>query len=298
MLMRRVCLTIGIIVEGPFDISISGVVVNAESQMPLANVRVVAQIGPNMQRIARTDTDGRFVLSDLPHSPVTLHVSGSGFKSKQMTISPSDGLFVVIELKPEAPAEKKIVLKGIEVYIAQEIRVVLTSDGRTLSDAEYIEYSRKGVVQRVASLKDLREIWSDPLKREKFLQVLREQSIYPDLIASLLKRPDADSFDVIAHIAFDVPIFTREERANAFRNLYGDFLKTFDPQAQEVLLALLDKYRVGGIEEISKPEVFRIPPFDKMGFLRGVAKLFGGFENLRKALDALQKGLYSGQGVA
>ncbi|MEM4406892.1 MAG: type I restriction-modification enzyme R subunit C-terminal domain-containing protein [Candidatus Methanomethylicaceae archaeon] len=195
------------------------------------------------------------------------------------------------------PVEKKIVLKGIEVYIAQETRIVLTSDGRTLSEAEYIEYSRKGVVQRVASLKDLREIWSDPIKRDKFLQALREQSIFPDLIASLLKRPDADAFDILAHIAFDVPIFTREERANAFKNLYGDFLRAFDPQCQEVLLALLDKYRVGGIEEISKPEVFRIPPFDKMGFLRGVVKLFGGFENLRKALDALQKGLYSGQGV-
>jgi len=283
--------------EGPFDISLGGMVVNAEDQMPLANVKVVAQIGPNMQRIARTGADGRFVLSGLPHSPVTLHVTGTGFRSKQMTITPTPGLFVVIELKPEAPVEKKIVLKGIEVYIAQETRIVLTSDGRTLSEAEYIEYSRKGVIQRVASLKDLREIWSDPLKREKFLQALREQSIFPDLIASLLKRPDADAFDILAHIAFDVPIFTREERAKAFKNLYGDFLKAFDPQAQEVLLALLDKYRVGGIEEISRPEVFRIPPFDKMGFLRGVAKLFGGFENLRKALDALQRGLYMGEGV-
>jgi type I restriction enzyme R subunit len=283
--------------EGPFDISLGGMVVNAEDQMPLANVKVVAQIGPNMQRIARTGADGKFVLTELPHSPVTLHVTGTGFRSKQMTITPTPGLFVVIELKPEAPVEKKIVLKGIEVYIAQETRIVLTSDGRTLSEAEYIEYSRKGVIQRVASLKDLREIWSDPLKREKFLQALREQSIFPDLIASLLKRPDADAFDILAHIAFDVPIFTREERAKAFKNLYGDFLKAFDPQAQEVLLALLDKYRVGGIEEISRPEVFRIPPFDKMGFLRGVAKLFGGFENLRKALDALQRGLYMGEGV-
>ncbi|MEM4406893.1 MAG: carboxypeptidase regulatory-like domain-containing protein [Candidatus Methanomethylicaceae archaeon] len=86
-------------VEGPFDISISGLVVDAESQMPLANVKVVAQIGPNMQRIARTADDGRFVLNELPHSPITLHISGTGFRSKQMTITPSPGLFVVIELR-------------------------------------------------------------------------------------------------------------------------------------------------------------------------------------------------------
>ncbi|MEM2991230.1 MAG: type I restriction-modification enzyme R subunit C-terminal domain-containing protein, partial [Halobacteria archaeon] len=287
----------GRMVEGPFDLSISGMVVDAETQMPIANARVVAQIGPNMQRIARTSADGKFVLTDLPHSPITIFITGTGFRSKQMTITPTPGLSIVIELKPEAPAEKKIVLKGIEVYIAQEIRIVLTADGRTLTEAEYIEYSKKGIVQRAASLNDLREIWANPVKREKFMETLREQSIYPDLIASLLKRPDADSFDVIAHMAFDVPIFTREERAKAFMNLHGDFLKAFDPQAQTILLALLDKYRIGGIEEISKPEVFRIPPFDKIGFLRGVAKLFGGFDKLREALDQLQKGLYFGEGL-
>ncbi|GBC73267.1 Putative DNA repair helicase RadD [archaeon HR04] len=281
-------------IEGPFDISISGLVVNAESQTPLDNVKVVAQIGPNMQRNTRTGNDGRFTLTDLPHSSITLHITETGFRSKQMTITPSPGLYLVIELKPEASVEKKIVLKGIQVYIAQETRIVFTSDGRTLSEAEYIEYSRNGVVQRAASLKDLREIWSSTDKRNKFLQALYGQSIFPNLIASLLKHPDADAFDILAHIAFDVPIFTREERVSAFKNLHGDFLNTFDPQCQQVLLALLDKYRVGGIEEISKPEVFRIPPFDKMGFLGGVAKLFGGIENLRNALDALQKGLYSG----
>lgn len=287
----------GRIVEGPFDFSINGIVIDAETQMPIANAQVVAQIGPNMQRISRTSADGKFVLMDLPHSPITIYITGTGFRSKQMTITPTPALSIVIELKSETPTEKKIVLKGIEVYIAQEIRVVLTADGRTLTEAEYIEYSKKGIVQRAASLNDLREIWANPVKREKFLDALREESIYPDLIASLLKRPDADSFDVFAHIAFDVPIFTREERAIAFKNLHGDFLKAFDPQAKEILLALLDKYRIGGIEEISKAEVFRIPPFDKIGFLRGVAKLFGGFDKLREALDQLQRGLYLGEGL-
>jgi type I restriction enzyme R subunit len=267
--------------------------------MPIANARIVAQIGPNMQRAARTSPDGKFALDKLPHSPITISISSSGFRSRQMTITPSLDLSpIVIELKPEAPVEKKITLKGIEVYIAKEVRIVLTADGRTLSDAEYIEYSRKGVVQRAASLKDLREIWTNAEKRGKFLEALREQSIYPDLLASLLKRPDADSFDVFAHIAFEAPIVTREERANAFKNLHVEFFHAFGKDSQEVLLALLDKYRVGGIEEISRPEVFRIPPFDRMGYLRGVAKLFGGFDKLREAIDKVQKGLYSGASLS
>jgi type I restriction enzyme R subunit len=148
------------------------------------------------------------------------------------------------------------------------------------------------VVKRVASLKDLREIWTDSSKRRKFIEALREQSIYPELLSSLLKRPDADAFDIIAHIAFGVPIFSRDERANAFKNRNIEFLSAFGPQAQEVLLALLDKYRIGGIEEISRPEVFRLPPFDKMKYITGIAKLFGGFDNLRKVIDEVQKRLY------
>jgi type I restriction enzyme R subunit len=284
----------GKIVEGPFDLSLTGIVVHFDTQTPIPNARVVAQIGPNMQRIARTSFDGRFTLTELPHSPITLHVAGTGFRSKQMTIMPEPGLTIVIELKSESPVEKKITLKGVEVYIANEIRIVLTADGKTLTDAEYIEYSKNGVVQRATSLDVLREIWIDPEKRSIFLEALREKSIYPDLIASLLKRPDADSFDILAHITFGVPIFTRDERANAFKNLHGEFLQAFDPKAQEVLLALLDKYRVGGIEEISKPEVFRIPPFDKYGFLREIAKLFGGFDRLREAINEMQRGLYLG----
>jgi len=288
---------LGKLVEGPFDLSVTGIVIRSDTQLPTPDARIVAQIGPNMQRSARSASDGRFVLTNLPHSPITVYVMGTGFRSRQMTITPTPGLSVAIELRPESPMEKKITLKGIEVYIANEVRIVLTADGRTLTDAEYVEYSRKGVVQRAASLNDLREIWIDVRKRGKFLEALRDQSIYPELVASLLKRPDADSFDVLAHITFGVSIFTREERANAFKNLRAKELGGFGPEAQEVLLALLDKYRVGGVDQISRPEVFRVPPFDKMGFVRGVAELFGGFDRLREAIDEVQRGLYAGEGA-
>lgn len=281
------------VVKGPFDLSIKGIVIEHETQKPIENARIVAQLGPNIQRVARTDSRGKFVLAKLPHSPITLYVSGKAFRSRQLTITPSPDLPpMVLELKPEIPVEKKIKLKGVEVYIANETRIVLTASGKTLSDAEYIEYSRKGVIKRAASLRDLREIWTNAEKRKKFLETLKEQSIYPGLLSSLLKRPDADAFDVIAHIAFGVPIFSREERANAFKNRSMESLSAFGPKAQEVLLALLDKYRVGGIEEISRPEVFRLPPFDKMKYIAGIAKLFGGFDKLKKAIDMIQRGLY------
>jgi type I restriction enzyme R subunit len=283
----------GKVVEGPFDLSISGVILHHETQMPITNARLVAQVGPNLQRAARSDSKGRFVLANLPHSPVTIHIGSTGYQSREMTMTASPEMSsVIVELKPESPVEKKIMLKGIEVFIANEVRIVLTDDGKTLTEAEYIEYSKKGVIERATTLHDLREIWIDGQKRRKFLDALRMSSIHPDLIAGLLKRPDADSFDALAHIAFGVPMLTREERAGALKNLNSTLFDSLAPRAQGVLLALLDKYRAGGVEEISRKEIFRIPPFDEMGYLKGVAEMFGGFDNLRKAIDEVQRGLY------
>jgi type I restriction enzyme R subunit len=281
------------IVEGPFDLSLEGLLIHHDTQRPISDARIVAQIAPNMQRTARSDTAGRFVLKQLPHSLITIYITKGGFRSRQLTITPTEeGQPIVIELKPEKPVAKKIELVGVEVHIAEETKIILIADGKTLTDAEYIEYSKEGIVKRIATLQELRKLWIDTEKRRNFLEALKNESIYPELLASIVKRPDADTFDIIAHIAFDAPILTRDERANVFINKKQSFLTALGSNAQDVILSLLDKYRIGGIEQISKPEVFRVPPFDKMGYLRGVAEVFGGVDKLREALDVLQSGLY------
>jgi hypothetical protein len=79
-----------------------------------------------------------------------------------MTITPSEEMQpIVIELKPEKPVTKKIVLKGVEVHIAEETKIILTADGRTLTDAEYVEYPKEEVTSRVATLSDFYKIWTE-----------------------------------------------------------------------------------------------------------------------------------------
>jgi type I restriction enzyme R subunit len=281
------------IAEGPFDLSLEGLLIQHDTQSPISDARIVAKIAPNMQRVARSDTDGRFVLNQLPHSPITIYITKQGFRSRQLTITPTEeAQTVVIELKLEKPVAKKIKLVGIEVHIAEETKIILTSDGKTLTDAEYIEYSKEGIVKKTATLQELRRLWINTESRRNFLEELRNESIYPELLASIVKMPDADTFDIIAHIAFDAPILTKDERANAFINKKQSFLAALGSDAQEIILSLLDKYRIGGIEQISKPEVFRVPPFDRMGYLSGVAEIFGGVDRLKKALAVLQSGLY------
>ncbi|MDP2949566.1 MAG: type I restriction-modification enzyme R subunit C-terminal domain-containing protein [Chloroflexota bacterium] len=150
---------------------------------------------------------------------------------------------------------------------------------------------------RAASIHDLRSIWIDPPRRAAFLDELREQSVRPEVLAKLIERPDADTFDVLASVAFAAPVLSRDERAKAVENLGQRFLNAFGPDAREVLLALLEKYSLAGIEEL-RPEVFHIPPFDRMGYAAGVTARFGGPERLRTAMDRLQKEIYLAEVVA
>ena len=50
----------------------------------------------------------------------------------------------------------------------------------------------------------------------------------------------------------------------------------------------MDKYRVWGIEEVAKPEVFRVRPLSEYGTFTAIVELFQRAGNLRKAVDELQ----------
>ena len=55
------------------------------------------------------------------------------------------------------------------------------------------------------------------------MQKLEEHQVAVDVLAEILKRPDVDSFDLLANIAFDETMYSREERAVALFNLNQQF---------------------------------------------------------------------------
>jgi hypothetical protein len=59
-----------------------------------------------------------------------------------------------------------------------------------------------------------------------------------------------------------------------------------------VLLALLEKYRATGVDEISDPRIFRLPPFFEMGQAPGVARSFGSLPVLQEKFADLQNRIY------
>lgn len=118
-----------------------------------------------------------------------------------------------------------------------------------------------------------------------------------NVLSKLLKKPDADEFDLIAHILFKAPIISRDERARALLDLRREFIEKFGAKAREVIFELVDRYRMAGIDEITDPTIFRTPPFDRMGALKGVIEMFGGIDALKEAIQGIEMGLYPEIGV-
>jgi type I restriction enzyme R subunit len=99
---------------------------------------------------------------------------------------------------------------------------------------------------------------------------------------------------LLGYIAYQrQPIPTRAERAERFMEQEQAWLAGFPPDAQVVLTAMMEKYRLGGLRQINDPAILRLPLFKTMGELRGVSQRFGDAAALRQTMVELQRRLYS-----
>jgi type I restriction enzyme R subunit len=282
-------------ITGPRTASIEGTVVDADSGALIAGASVSALIGYNEQQGPfRTNWDGRFRFMRLPAGAVRLSVGGADYRRRQVSVEAVADTVqtVTIELKPETGPVGKIEVRGLTVTIADEATFLVEGSGDHLTLDQYLDYTRQKIVGHVPDWARLHEVWTDPAKRAPFLEALEAESVHVEVLAEVLAQPRADQFDLLAHIAFGKPVHTRDERADAFVNHEQHFLEKHDPQAREVILALLDKYRLGGVAEMASADVFRLSPFREMGQAPGVIQRFGGAELLRTALGELQRRLY------
>lgn len=247
------------------------------------------QVGP-----IRTDSDGYFRFEQLPAGTIRVSVNAAQFRSRSVTVETERDATqtVAIELNPAQAPVGKIRVLGLEVTIADEATFLVESTGEQLTLAQYLDYTRAKVVSHVPAWNQLHDIWTDSDQRQAFLEELEAQSVHVEVLAEVLAQPKADQFDLLAQIAFGKPIHTRDEQVEAFLNYEQLFLQSQTSEACEVILALLDKYRLAGVQEMVNPDVFRVSPFREMGQAPGAVKRFGTIKVLRQALNEVQQRLY------
>jgi len=284
--------------QGPQSAIIEGRISKFETGEMIVGAAVTLITGPNAQRgPIRSDENGCFRFTDLSEGSLTLIVSGTGFRRRQLQVQTlaDETTTVDVELSPEGEPIGRIRVEGLEVRIADEAVFVIEGSGQQLTQQQYLDYTTDKVLQvsQAQKLDDLRNTWINAATRRKLLTDLQAASVYVDVIADVLGQSEADQFDLLGHLTFDTPLRTRSERAAAFLNRESKFLQAQPRPAQEVLLALLEKYRATGVEEISDPRIFRLPPFFEMGQAPGIARRFGSLTSLQEKLADLQRKIYS-----
>jgi type I restriction enzyme R subunit len=152
------------------------------------------------------------------------------------------------------------------------------------------DYTRKALTKEFASLDDFLRRWSSAEKKQAIVDELANEGIFFEALAEEIGK-DCDPFDLLCHVAWDMPPLTRQERAEQVKK--RNYFTQYGDQARRVLEALLDKYADGGVGQIEETQILTVAPFTEFGTPIEIVRAFGGLDNYQRAVNGLKESLYS-----
>ncbi|MEA3393901.1 MAG: DEAD/DEAH box helicase family protein [Pseudomonadota bacterium] len=190
-------------------------------------------------------------------------------------------------------APKKYVLGNqVTVAVARERVQYLNAQGKLITES-LRDYTRINLTRQYDSLDKFLQAWSGADRKAALLEELESRGVLIDALAEELGQ-DLDPFDLLLHVAYNMPPLTRRERANRVkkRNVFTQY----GPVARQVIDALLDKYADEGITTIEADTVFNVQPFTAIGRPAEIIRSFGGRPQYLQALRTLEQELYAPKG--
>ncbi|WP_068505361.1 EcoAI/FtnUII family type I restriction enzme subunit R [Paenibacillus kribbensis] len=187
----------------------------------------------------------------------------------------------------ERPA--KYYVHNVEVKVLNHRVYYYDKDGKLINES-LIDYTKKNVKNEYHSLNDFLQKWNNVDKKDAILKELDSQGILLDELQDEVGK-DLDPFDLICHVAFDMPPLTRQERANNVKK--RNYFAKYSESARVVLEALLDKYADEGLANLENLEVLKIPEFQAYGSPIEIVKIFGGKSGYLTVIKELQKEIYT-----
>lgn len=124
-------------------------------------------------------------------------------------------------------------------------------DGRPITDKTFVERLYDDLPQFFENEDQLREIWGDPITREKLMQGLSEAGYDHEKLEgmqALIDAKNSDVYDVLKYVAFASEIRSRKERVNLAKPVIG---KLYDHKQQEFINLILKCYIEDGIDELA-----------------------------------------------
>lgn len=200
---------------------------------------------------------------------------------------------VTLAPEPPSPQRKKYYFDGGQVSVDTHLVYELDADGKQLRVVKLTDYTAEKVRTLCANPEELRARWADASQRAEIIQQLGERGIDFQQVALQSGKPDADPFDLLCHLAFNAPVYTRRQRADRVKKQERAFFEQYAPGAREILNDLLEKYAIDGELHFTLPDVLKVAPISYHGNATEIASKFGGADELRAAVNQLQALLYA-----
>lgn len=190
---------------------------------------------------------------------------------------------------PDPDAEpRKYYVNNVPVTVINERVQYFGADGRLITES-LKDYTRKNIDQNFSSLDAFIQRWTETEKKEVLFAELAEQGILLDALREEVGK-DMDAFDLICHVAFDMPPLTRKERAEQVRK--RNYFAKYSEKAQAVLNALLDKYEEEGITTIEQGSILKVQPLNQLGSPVELVRAFGKGKDFEAAIKELENEIY------
>jgi type I restriction enzyme R subunit len=191
----------------------------------------------------------------------------------------------------EGDKRKKYYITEGEVRIVAESVHILGADGK-LRTVQFTQYAREQIVILFPSVNELRSKWSKAEERQKIIDELENSGISIEQLMEITKQKEADPFDLLCFIAYDLKPKTRKQRAELLQKNKPDFFLLYSVKAQQVLKLILEKYVDFGLNQI-RPDIISAEPIRQKGNEIEIVNEFGGMEKYKQAIEQLQTLLYT-----
>jgi type I restriction enzyme R subunit len=187
------------------------------------------------------------------------------------------------------PLVRRYVVANVEVKVMAERVQYFDANGKLITES-LKDYTRQTVTKEFASLDDFLRRWSSADKKQAIIDELIQEGVFFEALSDEIGK-DCDPFDLLCHVAWDMPPLTRKERAEQVKK--RDYFTKYGEQARRVLEALLDKYADEGVAQIEETQILTISPFTQFGTPIEIVRAFGGLDGYQSALRDLKRSLYS-----
>lgn len=186
---------------------------------------------------------------------------------------------------------KYFVTEGESSIVAESIQIIDPLTGKLIT-VQLSQYVKEKIVTMFPSASDFRSRWTNLEERKNIMEQLENLGISLEQLMEITKQKDADPFDLLCFVAYNLKPKTRKQRAELVEKSKTDFFSLYSEKAQHILKMILEKYVEFGLNQI-RPDIISVEPFTQEGNTIEIVNEFGGMDNYKKAIEDLQKLLYS-----